>query len=601
MAESRIDIARHKIKALNSTNYSIWSKKMQLLLRGKGLWDIVTGKEVAPCTDTQNEDYKTFVQRRDVALTDILLSIEDNCSHAVINFDDPKMVWDKLQEMYKGVSDACIDSYLVKLQDLKMGANEKVMCYVNRLVALENDLSSVGHSLDEKEKKRALLRGLREEFQITAKVIRAMDMNFTKAVSELVVEEGSQGFEPSSEKCSETALTTVHTGKPDCTHCGRGGHTANRCYHNPASEWYKKQIKYGLRKDKKQGKRHGYCRSKKKTKDSLDDDDVANVALMSKSVLRGDVHVPHSMKEKWVIDSASTSHICNNETVFESLTKQPRRPVEVGEGQLVDVHGIGIVRGTTIIDGRKQFVMMKAVLYVPTMMCNLISVSRTRRSGFKVTFDGDKYKNGFCEIMHKETNKAYIKGIELPEGLYEAVFQPEVKTRALVSSSMKQDVWHKRLAHVSSGVISRTIPIVNGIDLQTVKNVPSLRCGDCQVAKSSRQPRPLMTDESRKSTGPLDLVHVDIVGPMKHPSFSGKKYFMPLYDDSCAVSLVRFLQSRNEAGNAIKEMITDLETMRKGRVKQMIITAYGDDRVKRLRTDNAEEFLSRTFRIWLQG
>ena len=134
MSESRVEIARHKIKPLDSINYFIWAKKMQLLLRGKGLWGIVCGDEMEPSEERQRDEHKKFVQRGDVALTDILLCIADRCSHAVINLEDPNSLWDKLQEMYKGVSDASIDTYLVKLQNLKMGENENVMCYVNRLI-----------------------------------------------------------------------------------------------------------------------------------------------------------------------------------------------------------------------------------------------------------------------------------------------------------------------------------------------------------------------------------------------------------------------------------------------------------------------------------
>ena len=42
-------------------------------------------------------------------------------------------------------------------------------------------------------------------------------------------------------------------------------------------------------------------------------------------------------------------------------------------------------------------------------------------------------------------------------------------------------------------------------------------------------------------------------------------------------------------------MISDLETLRKGRVKQLIITEYDVDRVKRLRTDNAKDFMTKEF------
>lgn len=71
----------------------------------------------------QKKDHKTFMQRRDLALIDILLSIEGSYRHEVIILEDPKSAWDKLQEMVKGISDGCIDTYSVKLQNLKKGLN----------------------------------------------------------------------------------------------------------------------------------------------------------------------------------------------------------------------------------------------------------------------------------------------------------------------------------------------------------------------------------------------------------------------------------------------------------------------------------------------
>ena len=243
MNQTRVDIARHKIQPLSSTNYSVWSKKMKLLLRGKGLWTIVSGIERPP-PETDSSAFLLYTQRKDVALTDIILSIEDKCSHAVINLDDPHLVWEKLQEMYEGVSDACIDTYLERLQNMKMEEDEKVMEYMNRLVEIENDLAGVGHILDEKDKIRSLLRGLREEFE-AGKVIRAMEISFTKAVSELVIEEGCRNqLKEASEDTVGTALTTVHqSGTPCCSHCGREGHIADQCFHNPKSPAYRKTFR----------------------------------------------------------------------------------------------------------------------------------------------------------------------------------------------------------------------------------------------------------------------------------------------------------------------------------------------------------------------
>ena len=58
MSETMVDIARHKIQPLNATNYSIWSKKILLLLRGKELSGIVIGQEVFPASGSP--ETKTF-------------------------------------------------------------------------------------------------------------------------------------------------------------------------------------------------------------------------------------------------------------------------------------------------------------------------------------------------------------------------------------------------------------------------------------------------------------------------------------------------------------------------------------------------------------
>lgn len=350
-------------------------------------------------------------------------------------------------------------------------------------------MASAGHCLDEKAKKRSLLRVLREGFATTAKVIRAMDMNFTKALSELVVEEGSGDVELSTDDSSATAMATVHHGKHRCTHFGREGHTMDRCFHNSASKWYKKEIKYDFGKgNKHRNMMNSSTASNKNMQNSENDDELANVAMMSKSALRGEVEPTTRMKEKWMIDSASTSHMCNDPAKFETLQKEPHHPVEVGERQLVHVSGIGTVRSTFVVDGRKQKFTMKSVLYVPTMICNLRSVSKARRAGFRVTFDGDEESTGYCEILRKGSAKVYLKGIERPEGLYEAQFAPDMIDNEFVSKKKKKEVWHKRLAHVSSNVIAKTLPIVDGLDIKTIRMTSESKCEDCELGMSCCKP-----------------------------------------------------------------------------------------------------------------
>ena len=144
MAEDKVDTSRYHIQPLSSENYYMWSNKVEIVLRGKGLWNIVTGEELPPTSDNADALQK-YMRRRDVAVTNLLLSIEDSCSATVINLRDPAEIWDRLKQMFKSTSEARIDAYLEQYQNVRMAPSEKIMTYVNRLNELENRLANIGH------------------------------------------------------------------------------------------------------------------------------------------------------------------------------------------------------------------------------------------------------------------------------------------------------------------------------------------------------------------------------------------------------------------------------------------------------------------------
>lgn len=184
--DAKVDASRYHIKALTAENYYIWSNKMEIVLRGKGLWEIVTGTEHQQAQDDADAK-KKFEQRQDIAVTNLFLTIEDTCLSSVISLRNPKDIWDTLKEMFKSTSEASIDSYLVQYQQLSMRSTEKIMAYVNRLREIENKLAEIGHPVSDKDRRRTLLRGLRTDFAVTAEVIRATEKTINEAISLLVV------------------------------------------------------------------------------------------------------------------------------------------------------------------------------------------------------------------------------------------------------------------------------------------------------------------------------------------------------------------------------------------------------------------------------
>ena len=58
---------------------------------------------------------------------------------------------------------------------------------------------------------------------------------------------------------------------------------------------------------------------------------------------------------------------------------------------------------------------------------------------------------------------------------------------------------------------------------------------------------------SHKSAGLLDLIHLDVFGPVKVPSISKAQYYVPFIDDYSRRTWVYFLRSKPNVFNQFKE------------------------------------------------
>ena len=114
-SERFADASRHKIEKLNAENYHIWSRKIKLVLLSKGTWAYVTPGVTAPVVTLIPEKTK-YDRHRASDLADVLLSITDDRSASMIDFEDPKAVWDTLRVHLNLVSNAAIDCYLENIR-----------------------------------------------------------------------------------------------------------------------------------------------------------------------------------------------------------------------------------------------------------------------------------------------------------------------------------------------------------------------------------------------------------------------------------------------------------------------------------------------------
>ncbi|XP_048431181.1 uncharacterized protein LOC125473010 [Pyrus x bretschneideri] len=103
----------------------------------------------------------------------------------------------------------------------------------------------------------------------------------------------------------------------------------------------------------------------------------------------------------------------------------------------------------------------------------------------------------------------------------------------------------------------------------------------CQYGKQHRERFP--SGQAQRAGAPLELVHVDLCGPMRIESTGGNKYFMLLVDDATRMIWVYFLRFKSEALTCFQKFkaMTELQSGMK---------------VKCVRSDRGGEFLSNEFK-----
>ncbi|GJW96137.1 retrovirus-related pol polyprotein from transposon TNT 1-94 [Tanacetum coccineum] len=122
------------------------------------------------------------------------------------------------------------------------------------------------------------------------------------------------------------------------------------------------------------------------------------------------------------------------------------------------------------------------------------------------------------------------------------------------ATSTKSWLWHRRLSHLNFGTINdlTRLDLVDG--LPKFKYGKDHLCSACERGKSkkaSHPPKLVPSDYSK-----LELLHMDLCGPMRVASINGKKYILVIVDDFSRYTWVYFLRSKDDTPEIIKKFIT---------------------------------------------
>ena len=207
------------------------------------------------------------------------------------------------------------------------------------------------------------------------------------------------------------------------------------------------------------------------------------------------------------------------------------------------------------------------------LKANLINISQICDKKFNVQFS-----QNLCKVFDLNGN-CVMSGLRTSNNCYVVCQNPFSSSfPSLVCGSSKVesiDLWHQRLDHLN---FCDLMKVANN---EVIKGIPKLGkpfnpiCGTCQKGKQTRSTH-RRVDEILTSK-PLELLHIDLMGPMRNKSLGSKKYILMMVDDYSRYAWVAFLRDKSEAFINFKDIGLKIQN-EKGYL------------IERIRSDRGKEF-----------
>jgi hypothetical protein len=395
-----------------------------------------------------------------------------------------------------------------------------------------------------------------------------------------------------------------------CNYCGKVGHWADECHQrarDDESGHMGKHRSHNPRTDPR-----NYTGPRKEIA-------LSAIAEVTETVFSATSE--SSTESNWLIDSGASRHLTRDKTQFLDL-RDPDHEIRVvfGNGKAARVEGIGRVKIECVSDGNIANLTLSEALYVPEASANLFSVRSAAQHGADIAFSGEqcRVRVGHDELevvsagdvfylsSGKPTRAALaltpvpavhlpapnlpapnlpapnLPAPNLPAPNLPAPNLPAVHLPAMVAMTAETaELWHRRFGHLGYDNMHRLAErgLVEGIDVDPADFLAAKveLCEPCVLAKQAKQPFP---DSDFTATRKLELVHMDVLGPLPVASLGGAKYVATFLDEFSKVSVVKTVQTKAEVPGVVEEVLQSLENQ-------------SGERLKAVRSDRGSEYLNR--------
>jgi hypothetical protein len=217
--------------------------------------------------------------------------------------------------------------------------------------------------------------------------------------------------------------------------------------------------------------------------------------------------------------------------MFSSYEKNddPQRAITFGDGNQGLVKGLGKI---AISPDHS----ISNVFLVDSLEYNLLSVSQLCKMGYNCLFTDIG-----VIVFRRSDDSVAFKGV-LEGLLYLVDFNRAELDTCLIAKTNMGWLQHRRLAHVGMKNLHKLLKGEHILGLRNVHFDKDRVCSACQARKQVGAHHPhknIMTTDR-----PLELLHMDLFGPIAYISIGRSKYRLVIVDDYSRFTWVFFLQKK---------------------------------------------------------
>jgi hypothetical protein len=241
---------------------------------------------------------------------------------------------------------------------------------------------------------------------VRREVQQRQTMGGSRPISENAAMLTNQTRNPASSTKHRNTQPTVKSSGLVCTHCGETNHSKQRCYEIIGyPEWWD-----FTKKPRKKIAGKAMVTSTHENESSQPTANVAHSGIVGKA----HVFSATSKNSTWIVDTGASDHMTSDYSQLQSLFPSPQTIISTANGSTSPITGVGSV----ILS---KNITLDNVLVVPTLECNLLSVSQITSSlACTVTF-----WPSYCVFQDITTRKILGYGVkrgklyylELTEGM----------------------------------------------------------------------------------------------------------------------------------------------------------------------------------------